>query len=369
MKIIGLMSGTSVDGVDAALCELGPDGQFKILATHYTEYPAKLRSAIHALCEQDAPGQVEIDDVDRQLVQKFANAVDELLKASHCEASDIAVIGSHGQTIRHCPHCPQPYSLQIGDPQSLASTTGIATVGDFRTADIRAGGQGAPLAPAFHYAVFRSPDVSRAILNIGGIANVTYLPAAPNENVIGFDTGPGNTLMDYWVRKTLDRAYDDNGAWAAGGTINRTLLALLLSEPYFSLPPPKSTGRELFSSQWLQSRLAQLPPDVPAQDVAATLLALTVQSISDAIRNFLPDSAEVYVCGGGSHNRSLISGLRQQLGGRAVDTTQALGIDADWVEACAFAWLAAQNLAGKPGNLPTVTGAREPTVLGKLFRP
>jgi len=369
VKIIGLMSGTSVDGVDAALCEIDAEGHFRILSTHFTAYPETLGTAIHALCEQESPVKKEIEDVDRQLVQIFTNSVKALLEADGTKPGDITVIGSHGQTIRHCPDCPQPYSLQIGDPQRLAVATGITTIGDFRTADILAGGQGAPLAPGFHNAVFRSANVDRAILNIGGIANVTFLPAARAEPVIGFDTGPGNTLMDYWTRKSVGRPYDVNGAWAAGGNVVKSFLDLLLNEPYFSACPPKSTGRELFSPSWLESKITQYASPMPAQDIAATLLALSVQSITSAITDFLPKVSEVYVCGGGGHNQALMQSLRNRLQDCVVDHTSTLGVDGDWVEAAAFAWLAAQTLEGKPGNLPSVTGARRATVLGKLFRP
>ena len=368
MKVIGLMSGTSVDGVDAALCEARPDGDFRILSIHFTEYPKQLAAAIHALCEQESPAPGDITNVDRQLVDIFTASVRAMLKDAAIDSRSIAVIGSHGQTIRHCPDCAEPFSLQIGDPQRLAAATGIATVGDFRTADIQAGGQGAPLAPAFHNAVFRSPEIDRAILNIGGIANLTYLPASASAKVIGFDTGPGNTLMDYWIRKTLGRDYDESGAWAAGGTANRTLLARFLDEPYFAMPPPKSTGRELFSYAWLESKLVQ-GGNVAARDVAATLLALTVESVTSAIRNFLPGISEVYVCGGGVHNGAVMEELRRELPTCRFEATDKLGVKSDWVEAAAFAWLAVQTLEGKPGNLPSVTGARAPVVLGKLFRP
>jgi anhydro-N-acetylmuramic acid kinase len=365
MITIGLMSGTSVDGVDAALCEFDQNGKMKIRGTTFKPYDAALRERIHNLCNNASPTDDEVSQVDKELVGCFVTAVSELLEKVGISPVEIDAIGSHGQTIRHCPDCDPPYSLQIGDAEALAQQTGIPTIGDLRTGDLLAGGQGAPLAPGFHNAMFRSSTADRVVLNIGGIANVTYLPADQTKPVTGFDTGPGNTLLDTWVRQSLNQPFDRDGQWARRGNVIPELLQLLRAEPYFQLPPPKSTGRELFSREWLQRRLRDFI-DRKAEDVAATLVALTVTTIVDAIEQFAGDADEIFVCGGGAHNRLIIERLESGLAGRHVATTEELGIDPDWVEAAAFAWLARQTLLGLPGNLPEVTGASRPVVLGTL---
>lgn len=365
MLTIGLMSGTSVDGVDAALCEFDSSGTMKIRQTIFHPYDVALRERIHGLCNNSAPPEKDVMKVDQELVECFTKAVNELLLKSNVAAADVSAIGSHGQTIRHCPECDPPFSQQIGSAGALAQETGITTIGDLRNADLLAGGQGAPLAPGFHNAIFRSAKKNRVILNIGGIANVTLLPADPAEPVIGFDTGPGNTLIDAWVRRSLGQAYDQDGRWARSGTVIPGLLQHLLKEPFFDLPPPKSTGRELFSDSWLMEKLQNFS-EHRAEDIAATLVALTVSTIADAINRFAGDTDEVYVCGGGAHNRYLLEQLATTLAGPRLATTAELGIDPDWVEAAAFAWLARQTLLGLPGNLPEVTGASRPVVLGTL---
>ena len=365
MLTIGLMSGTSVDGVDAALCEFDSNGTMKIRETIFHPYNATLRERIHGLCNNAAPPAEDVAKVDKELVECFAKAVNELLRNSNVAPTDVSAIGSHGQTIRHCPECDPPYSQQIGSASALAQKTGMATIGDLRNADLLAGGQGAPLAPGFHNAMFRSVEKNRVILNIGGIANITRLPADAAEPVIGFDTGPGNTLVDAWVRRSLGQAYDRDGQWAQSGTVIPALLQHLLEEPYFQLPPPKSTGRELFSESWLMAKLKNFS-ECRAEDIAATLVALTVSTIVDAINRFAGDTDEVYVCGGGAHNRFMLEQLATALTGPRLATTAELGIDPDWVEAAAFGWLARQTLLGLPGNLPEVTGASRPVVLGTL---
>lgn len=369
MYCIGLMSGTSIDGVDAALVEFDDRGRPHIHATTFVGYDTELKQRLHDLCEKPGRAREETDAVDRILLEKFAQAVRELIDQSGIDPGKVAAIGSHGQTIDHQPHAPKPYSLQIGDPGRLSGLTGIPVIGDFRTADIQAGGQGAPLAPALHNACFRSPDESRVILNIGGIANITVLPAYDHDPIIGFDTGPGNTLLDYWTRVHLKQDYDRDGAWAASGTLHPALLESMLAEPYFAVPPPKSTGRELFNPDWLQARLHSLSPAPEPADVQATLLQLTARSICHAIDRFASDTQAVYACGGGCHNRQLMLALERGLGERRLGTTAELGIDPDWVEAVTFAWLAWQNVSGRPGNLPSVTGAREAVVLGTLHQP
>ena len=365
MLTIGLMSGTSADGVDAALCEFDDSGEMIIRGTVFRPYTQALNERIHSLCNSAEPDENEVAAVDLELVDCFTQAVTDLLDKCGTRASEVSVIGSHGQTIRHCPDCNPPYSRQIGDPGNLAQRTGIATVGDLRSADLLAGGQGAPLAPGFHNAMFRSSKANRAILNIGGIANITRLPADPSRPVIGFDTGPGNTLVDTWVRQTLNQSYDRNGQWARSGSVIPELLKNLIQEPYFKQAPPKSTGRELFSDSWLRKKLENFSKNKP-EDIAATLVAFTVNTIIDALKLYAGDTEEIYVCGGGAHNQYLLELLQNGLSGRYLGTTSELGIDPDWVEAAAFAWLGRQTMLGLPGNLPEVTGASRPVVLGTL---
>jgi len=369
MLTIGLMSGTSIDGVDAALVEFGVDGQPRLLATTFVPYEPELKIRIHELCEHPGQAAESITEIDRVLVGQFARAVEILIEQSGVDRKLIRAIGSHGQTIDHQPDAPEPYSRQIGDAAHLARLTGITTIGDFRSADIRAGGQGAPLAPALHNACFRSTDEARVILNIGGIANITVLSAHDHDPVIGFDTGPGNTLLDYWTRLHRQQDYDRDGAWASSGEVNEGLLEVMLTEPYFSQPPPKSTGRELFNPAWLAAKMAAIDPAPEPADVQATLLELTARTICQAIDRFANETRAVYVCGGGSHNSLLMRQLEQHLGGRTLATTAPLGIDPDWVEAVTFAWLAWQTVCGRPGNLPSVTGAKEPVALGEIFEP
>ena len=365
MLTIGLMSGTSADGVDAALCEFDDSGAMKIRSTIFLPYDTSLNERIHSLCNTADPDENEVSAVDRELVDCFTHAVMDLLQKSGTRAYEVSVMGSHGQTIRHCPECSPPYSRQIGDPGLLAQRTGIATVGDLRSADLLAGGQGAPLAPGFHNAVFRSSQANRVILNIGGIANITRLPADLSQPVTGFDTGPGNTLVDTWIRQALNQPYDRNGQWARTGSQIPGLLQHLMDEPYFKKAPPKSTGRELFSNSWLRIKLENFTEN-KAEDIAATLVAFTVNTIIDSLERYAGDTEEIYVCGGGAHNQYLLELLKTGLSGRHLATTAELGIDPDWVEAAAFAWLARQTLLGLPGNLPEVTGASRPVVLGTL---
>lgn len=358
---IGLMSGTSVDGIDAALVSIDDHNKISLLATHQHAIPDELRRAIQALMQ---PGDNELDRegmLDMQLGELFAEAATALLQKSSMQVAQVRAIGSHGQTVRHRPHAEHPFTRQIGNPSVIAERTGITTVADFRTRDIAAGGQGAPLVPAFHNAMFSTPGTARAIVNIGGIANLTWLPALASENVTGFDTGPGNTLLDYWAQQHLKQPFDRHGAWAAQGMVLDDLLKQLLNEPYFQLPAPKSTGRELFNAMWLNTKLTGKEP---AADVQATLSELTARSIASSLPT---QNGEVFLCGGGAHNHDLIQRLQRQLPAMKIATTAGLGIDPDWVEAMAFAWLAHQTLAGKSGNLPTVTGARHPVVLGGIY--
>ncbi len=364
MHYIGLMSGTSVDGIDAALVSIPISGQLALLATHQHPIPAAVRNAIQALM---LPGPNELEregELDVQLGRLFAEAANAVLAKSGVNTSSIRAIGSHGQTIRHCPHAAHPFSRQIGNPSVIAEDTGITTVADFRARDLAAGGEGAPLVPAFHQWLFRKPGINRAVVNIGGIANITWLPATENSAVLGFDTGPGNTLLDQWIARHRNEPYDRDGAWAAGGHVQKDLLAQLLADGYFAKVPPKSTGREHFNLARLEQ---QLTDKFAPADIQATLAELTVASIVQGLK-FLPEKiGEIYICGGGHHNRHLLARLCTLLPGIPVATTEKLGLDPDWVEAAAFAWLAHQTLAGHAGNLPSVTGARHPVLLGGIY--
>lgn len=365
---IGLMSGTSVDGIDAALLRITPDSMH-LVASHAAALPAELRSRLLTLTEIARIEPEEIGRADRELGLHFAGAALALLRAAGIEGNEVRAIGSHGQTIRHRPgrgaDGALPFTWQIGDPHTIAERTGICTVADFRRRDVAAGGQGAPLVPAFHAAAFGSATVDRVIVNIGGFANLSMLPAGRPQATSGFDTGPGNALMDAWIRRHQGLQHDAGGGWARSGQRDDALLARLLSHAFFALAAPKSTGREEFNLAWLDRELAEIAALRP-QDVQATLLELTVRSIAAAIDAALPAAREIYVCGGGAWNDFLMERLGAVLAPRRVATTAALGIDPDWVEASAFAWLAHQALEGLPGNVPAVTGASGTRVLGAI---
>jgi anhydro-N-acetylmuramic acid kinase len=357
---LGLISGTSADGVDAALVRFEP--RIEVLGAQTTPYPDALRARVLALAT--ARAAVPLDDygaLDVEVGAWFAEAALSLLRTTGVDRTEIAAIGSHGQTVRHRPTGEHPFTLQIGDPAVIAERTRITTIADFRRADVAAGGQGAPLLPALHAAVFASDAVARVVLNLGGIANITVL--VPGRGVLGFDTGPANCLLDAWALRHLGKGRDEGGAWALGGRVDRELLGRLLSDPYFDTAPPKSIGREHFNLDWLEARLEGT--EVP-RDVQATLLALSVVSITNAIRASAPDTREVLACGGGVHNTALMDALRAELAPATLRSTAALGLDPDYVEAAGFAWLARARLAGTPGNLPAVTGARGARVLGAI---
>lgn len=356
------MSGTSLDGIDAVLVEFHGDTSdaSRLIKTAYQPYPAQLREQ---LLELHQPTHNELERaacIGNTLATAYAETVNRLLKASEFPPNQVIAIGCHGQTVRHRPDLG--FSLQLGNPALLAELTGIATVADFRNRDIAAGGQGAPLVPAFHQAMFQHASINRVIVNIGGIANLTSLPIT--GEVAGFDCGPGNMLMDAWTMQHLGQPYDKDGAWANRGNIIDTLLDKLQSHSFFSAPPPKSTGREAFNLDWLNSFLSG--QEAPA-DVQATLMGLTVTGIQRAITEYCVGVQEVYLCGGGARNPVLVEQLQRALPDKPVTLTDALGVDADWVEAFAFAWLARQTLEGRPGNLPQVTGARHPCILGAIY--
>jgi len=354
------MSGTSLDGIDAVLVDLSQPKPLQ-LAKYYLPFDDTLKNALLAL---HLPSHNELHQaqvIGNQLARMYAAAVAPLLAQAKSSNKEVKAIGCHGQTIRHCPGLG--YSLQIGNAALLAELTGITVVSDFRSRDIAAGGQGAPLVPAFHDHVLRHPDIHRVIVNIGGISNLTSLP--PRAATSGFDCGPGNLLMDAWCMQHLGKPYDNNGAWAASGKVLPALLEQMLTEPFFALPPPKSSGRDLFNIAWLQSKLQG---NEVAANVQATLLELTCRSIALAIQNHCPGAKEIYLCGGGAHNQTLHNRLAALLPDSSVKTTNTLGVDSDYLEAIAFAWLAQQALHGKPANLPLVTGAKHPCILGAVYR-
>lgn len=365
---LGLMSGTSVDGIDAALTEIdGTGAGVKLIAARAGRIHPELRGRILALTET---GRDEIDrlgQLDVEIGELFARTAEELLDAAGVEPEKVSAIGSHGQTVRHRPHGKVPFTLQIGDPNTIAERTGITTVADFRRRDIVAGGQGAPLVPAFHAAIFRSDKKNRAIVNIGGMANVTILPANPSGKVMGFDTGPGNVFLDAWHERHHGTAIDLDGIWARTGSLNPSLLDRLLEHPFLRRPPPKSTGREEFGICHLDELLRDMPERPEPSDVQATLAEFTARTITDAITRWATACDEIYLCGGGAHNGFLCERLAATLPDRLVESTSSLGVDPDWVEAMAFAWLAHRTLKGLTGNLPDVTGASHPVVLGGIY--
>jgi len=367
LSYVGLMSGTSMDGIDAALVAFG-DHECEVKATQAVDYPKDLRDELLTASRQPAQCTVDkIGQLDRWIGECFRDATLQLLKKANVDSRSVVAIGSHGQTLRHQPRGARPFTLQIGDPNIIASGTGITTVGDFRRRDLAVGGEGAPLAPAFHRWLFADTDKSRAVLNIGGIANVTML-SNTTDRVIGFDTGPGNTLLDGWIRANLDKPFDSDGGWSRSGTVNEPLLGQMLADPYFDQPPPKSTGFEYFNGGWTRSRLASLGGStIPAADIQATLAELSARTIATSILKFAPDIDEVLVCGGGIHNADLMQRLRGYLTGAQVSSTDLYGLHPDWVEAAAFAWLAKRRLEGKTGNLPEVTGASRAAVLGAIY--
>ena len=365
---IGLMSGTSMDAIDAVLADFAADAAPAVLTHVRCPIPPAMREPLLALCASEGANELEnMARLDVRLGRLFAETALTLLRQAAMEPAAIRAIGSHGQTVRHSPSGSEPYTVQIGDPNVIAEITGITTVADFRRRDVAAGGQGAPLVPAFHQAVFQSRDEDRVVLNIGGMANITLLPRALDQPVSGFDTGPGNVLLDTWAARHLGQPLDEGGRWAAGGAVHTPLLERLLDDPYFKLVPPKSTGREYFNLTWLTSALGGIEPPPTPQDVQATLCVLTAASIARAIGRYAPHTRRVLACGGGVHNVTLMEHLARRLDPCSLETTSSYGLEPQWVEATAFAWLAKQTLELKAGNLPSVTGARRRVVLGGIY--
>ena len=363
-RFIGLISGTSMDGVDAGLLVF--EKGFVIDRGITFPFPADLyKSLLHVVEHPTRLSLDEIGQLDTALGECFADAVNALLDDCQLKSTQITAVGSHGQTIRHGPTATHPFTMQLGDANVIAARTGIATVADFRRRDVALGGQGAPLAPAFHQAAFHSPKEHRVVINIGGMSNMTDLPA--NAEISGHDTGPGNVLMDAWARQHHNEPFDNDGAWARSGNVDEDLLQILLADEFFSRPPPKSTGRELFNLPWLTSHLLSMDAAPAPADVQATLCELTAGSITDAIETYAPEATRYLVCGGGAHNSFLMERLSARANKRSVETTGRYGIAPEWVEAAAFAWLAMQTLAGRHGNLPRVTGASRSAVLGSIY--
>jgi anhydro-N-acetylmuramic acid kinase len=367
---IGLMSGTSLDGVDGVLCRLGADGRWLgVLAHAHQPFPDALRQSLMAL---QASGPDELHRAalaGNAIAGQYAEVVHTLLASTDTPAHAVRAIGAHGQTVRHQPglHDGVGYTLQLGNGALLAERTGIDVIADLRSRDVAAGGQGAPLVPCFHQHVFGRPDATRAVVNIGGISNLTIL--RPGEPARGFDCGPGNALMDHWIHRHQGHDYDDRGAWAASGTVLPALLADLLAQPYFALLPPKSTGRDLFHPAWLQERLdalAAVAQPIPA-DVQATLCEFTAATIADDVQRHAADAADLLVCGGGAFNDVLIGRLKARLPGLAVHSTDTQGLPALQVEAAAFAWLAHRHVHRRAANEPAVTGAAGLRVLGACY--
>ncbi|MBS0569386.1 MAG: anhydro-N-acetylmuramic acid kinase [Proteobacteria bacterium] len=359
---LGLISGTSADGIDVALASFEAAPRLRAALTH--PYPDGLRRRILDLAQGD--GRIALDELgalDVEIARSFADAANALLQREGVAATEITALGSHGQTVRHRPLQKPPFTLQLGDPGAIAEGTGITTIADFRRRDIAAGGQGAPLTPAFHAAMLAHDGVDRVVLNLGGIANITVLDG---DRLRGFDTGPASCLLDAWAHEHLGEAFDRDGAFAARGRVDSTLLARLLADPYFAAPPPKSTGREVFHLGWLGQHLGADPPS--PQDVQATLVELTARSVAAAVRAQAPRAREVLVCGGGTHNPVLMRAIAVALAPVTVASTATRDIDPDYVEAMAFAWFARERLARRaPENAWTVTGARGPRVLGGIY--
>lgn len=363
MWFVGAMTGTSVDGLDLALLNLPSDLRCSTAAT--VELPAQLREQLLALA---SPGQNEIERLGRadvELGQFIAQAVLDFLSSHQITPSEVRAIGSHGQTVRHHPDGVNPFTMQIGNGHTIAEASGIDVVADFRPRDIAAGGQGAPLVPIYHRELFKSPRNNRVVLNVGGIANLTILNSN-DESVFGFDTGPGNALLDAWIQHCRKEPFDRNGDWANTGSVEETLLSKFLEDPYYQLPPPKSTGKEHFNLAFVQSTLTSSTPHQET-DVQATLLELTARTITQAIDNHADHCQEVIVCGGGRLNGLLMSQLREMNSGRTVQTSEDLGIDGDAIEAAAFAYLAWLFIERMPGNVPSVTGAKGTRLLGCFY--
>lgn len=367
--LIGLMSGTSVDGIDASLVSFQSDSKLEVICNQFTPFSGELRAQINQVALNNSTlHRCGDSELHTTLATHYAQASLSLIKKANAPKEKILAIANHGQTVRHEPNATKPFSLQLGDPQLIAQQTGIITIGQFRQADLAAGGQGAPLMPAFHKAVLdRTSSADRQtafVLNIGGIANITRL----GEPVIGFDTGPGNTLLDQWIERHHQRPYDAGGEWARGGQIINSLLDSLLADAYIKQDSPKSTGTDYFNLEWLYDRADNIDTYNP-QDIQATLLAFTAKSIALALLQIGASNGRLYLCGGGVRNKLLMEQLGTELNNFSIKPTDELGVPSDWVEAVGFAWLGYCRLHNIASNIPSVTGANEKVVLGEIFKP
>ncbi|MEL5616376.1 anhydro-N-acetylmuramic acid kinase [Serratia marcescens] len=362
---VGLMSGTSLDGIDAVIMDFS-ESKPRLVASGFTPMPEDLRKAVGDLCRQGHITLSELGELDHRLGKLYASSVNELLSSENIPASSVRAVGCHGQTVWHSPGGDNPFTMQIGDANLIAALSGITTVADFRRKDMAFGGQGAPLVPAFHQALFERDDRLTVVLNIGGVSNISVLQTG--KAPLGYDTGPGNLLLDAWTEKHLGKPYDQDAAWASQGSVSAPLLHHLLDESYFSRPAPKSTGRELFSLAWLEQKLKNFPT-VSSQDVQATLVELTAETISQELLKLSDHSlpAVLMLCGGGARNPLLVSRLRSLLPAWTTGITTDAGLNIDYVEAAAFAWLAHQRITNQPGNVPAVTGASKAVSLGAIY--
>lgn len=367
--IIGLMSGTSVDGIDASLVEFTSANKLSVVETQFTPFQSELRNSINKTALNNTLLTRESDsELHTKLANNYANASLSLLQKADICASDISAIANHGQTVRHAPNASPPFSLQLGDGQKIADLTNIRTLTQFRQADLAAGGQGAPLMPAFHQAIF-GERANSYVLNLGGIANITRL----GETIIGFDTGPANALMDQWAQLKINSRYDKNGEWANSGEVIPEVLDSLLEDLYFTANHPKSTGPDYFNLNWLNAQVENLE-NYATQDVQASLLQLTVKTVAMGIEQAVLGSENsktgtIYVCGGGAQNKALMKALSMELSGYKIMLTDSLGIPSNWVESIGFAWLGYCRLHDIPNNLPSVTGAKKSVILGKIYEP
>ena len=359
---LGLMAGTSADGIDAALvdCSSTPP---KVIGTYLRQYPPELRSRILNTAHADYVNLDDFFQLDQLIAEELSTAAIELLSQEKCSAKKVIAIGSHGQTVRHRPNPPQHFTVQLGNPNIIVARTGIDVVTDFRRADMAMGGQGAPLAPLFHDKLLREKRRNIVVLNLGGIANITVL--SDDFPTLGFDTGPANSLMDLWISQKKDLSYDKSGIWAASGTVNEALLASMLSDAYFKQPPPKSTGREYFSEKWLARHL--LATDLPDNDVQATLCELTATTIAHAIKKACSSVDQIIFCGGGHKNEELLRRLQVHFPKTVIESRFNKGIDPDFLEAILFAWLAHRHLQRLPGSMPSITGCAMPLISGCLY--
>lgn len=361
---VGVMSGTSLDGIDAALVQIVPGAAPRLLSKHSAGFEPQLRSQLLHLASGGATSLRELGQADIGVARAYAAVITALLQNAGVAPSQVRAAGCHGQTVHHEPVGDARFTLQLGDPNTMAVLTGVAVVADFRRRDMALGGQGAPLAPGFHDRVFRHPERTRVVLNLGGIANISVL--VPGQPCWGADTGPANILMDAWIHQHLGLSFDADGGWAASGSVQPALLEVLLDDTYFAAPAPKSTGREHFNLSWLQSRLQRLGTAFAPQDVQATLLELTARTVAQALPG---GGGDLIVCGGGALNGRLLARLSALAAGWKVDTTASLGIDPQLVEAVAFAYFASRTCSGLPANLPIVTGASRECLLGAVYQP